>query len=116
MPIFYVTEGAILSDDIGEAVICATGVDGSLFSLGNEPDCLMPDPNKQKLITHITVRPFFRRSFSPIFKVWSCQVQHETVNTYTGFFGSRGITNHKITFTPVSEDICHSIADSLELD
>ena len=84
----YVTEGAILSDDIGEAVICATGIDGSLFSLGNEPDCLMPDPIKQKLITHITVRPFFRRSFSPIFKVWSCQVQHETVNTYTGFFGS----------------------------
>ena len=84
----YVTEGAILSDDIGEAVICATGIDGSLFSLGNEPDCLMPDPIKQKLITHITVRSFFRRSFSPIFKVWSCQVQHETVNTYTGFFGS----------------------------
>ena len=63
----YVTEGAILSDDIREAVICATGVDGNLFSSGNELNCLKPDPMKQKLIIHIAVRPFFRRSFSQFF-------------------------------------------------
>ena len=112
----YVTECSILSDDIGEALTCAVGVDGSLFSLGHEPDCSMPDSIKQRLITHVTVKPYFRRSFSPVFKVWSCQIQHEIVSTYSGFFGSRGITNHKITFMPVSEDTCHSIANSLELE
>ena len=43
-------------------------------------------------------------------------VQHEIVSTYSGFLDSRGITNHKITFVPVSEDTCHSIANSLEFE
>ena len=78
----YVTKGTILSDDIGEAVICATGVDGSLFCLGNEPYCLVSHPIKQRLNTHIMHgKTIFRHSFSPFFKVWSCQVQHETINT-----------------------------------
>ena len=59
----YVTECSTLSDDIGEALTCAVGVDGSLFSLGQEPDCSMPDSIKQRLITHVTVKPYFRRSF-----------------------------------------------------
>ena len=79
-----VTEGSILSDDLGEALTCAVGVDGSLFSLGHEPDCSMPYKLKQRLITHVTVKPYFRRSFSPVFKEWSYQIQNEIVSTYSG--------------------------------
>jgi hypothetical protein len=57
----------------------------------------------------ISVKPYFRRTFSPVFKVWSCMIKNESVTTYTSFFNGKGIIDHSITFLPVEITLCKVI-------
>ena len=88
-----------LSSQIGTAYLCSVGNDGVLFSMGEEPNCEVKNfINKQ--VHNIIVRLYFIRTISPIFKIWSCCMQRESVTTLTSFFSGKGTTAHSIQFYP----------------
>ena len=97
-----------LSSQLGTAYLCSVGNDGVLFSMGEEPNCEVKNYINEQ-VHNIIVRPYFIRTISPIFKIWSCSIQRESVTTFTSFFAGKGITAHTIHFYPFDIIECQRI-------
>ena len=55
-----------LSDQLGPAYLCVTGVEGTLFALGKEPNCTMSS-DLPKQVQQTFVKPYFLHAISPQF-------------------------------------------------
>ena len=62
-----------LSSQLGTAYLCSVGNDGVLFSMGEEPNCEVKNYINEQ-VHNIIVKPYFIRTISPIFKIWSCSI------------------------------------------
>ena len=71
-----------LSSQLGTAYLCLVGNEGVLFSMGEEPNCEVKNYINEQ-VHNIIVRPYFIRTISPIFKIWSCSIQRESATTFT---------------------------------
>ena len=101
-----------LANSIGPAKICSRGKDAILFSLSNPPDCKIP--TQEYNIVPILIQPFFQKTLSPTFTLFTCTIEIESTTTYMSFFGSKGITNHSITFKPIEDQTCRQLAYNIK--
>ena len=76
--------------------------------MGEEPNCEVKNYINEQ-VHNIIVRPYFIRTISPIFKIWSCSIQIESVTTFTSFFAGKGIAAHTILFYPFDIIECQRI-------
>ena len=89
-----------LSSQLGTAYLCSVGNDGVLFSMGEEPSCEVKNYINEQ-VHNIIVRPYFIRTISPIFKIWSCSIQRESVTTFTSFFCRKRYNSAHSSLLPI---------------
>jgi hypothetical protein len=97
---------------LGPARICPRGQEGMLFELGRPPDCNI---RKNSIpIQQVYIKPYFRKTLSSNFKVFSCSIQTDKTTTFQSFFGSKGITGHSTTFRAIDEESCRILANTIK--
>jgi hypothetical protein len=102
----------LLSSQLGPARLCLKHAEGHYIELGPPPSCKI-EP-KFSVIENVFVTPYFKRTLSDNFPIYSCTLEIEKTITFMSFFGGHAITGHSIEYQLFDEATCRREVSQIE--
>ena len=111
---FSIAHPLALSTFLGPAKVCTRSEHSLLmFSVNSTPpNCDIE--RKYTAVKHVFVTPYFRKTISEHFPMYSCTIETEITKSYMSFFGAKSILGHESIFEPVNEHVCHNIMQAIK--
>lgn len=99
--------GSDLGKLIGPINLCSATRPHDATFIDMDPiyDCTVNDPRHYQ-VQKLYVSPYFPRHFSNSFDIYSCSMEHSTVETFLSFFGGKSVNGRWTVFTPIPEVEC----------
>ena len=102
----------MLSSQLGPARLCLRHAEGQYIELGSPPSCKI-EPKFHE-IENVFVTPYFKRTLSDNFPIYSCTLEIEKTVTFMSFFGGHAITGHGIEYQLIDEAGCRKEVTLIE--
>lgn len=94
---------------MGNAMLCSTGNNGALIQLVNPGNCheKLREYNKENSVVQtVAIIPYFERTTSPAFDIYTCSEESTNMRTFMSFFGYKSILSKKLVYTSIPVEDC----------